>query len=161
MEESSKLRIIIDTNIWISFLIGKRLSSLFRLFDNDKVEVVTSDELIEEIVEVADRPKFSRFFTKEKMALLMDFIKEDTIYIELPKIINSRCRDPKDDHLLELAVLSDADYLITGDKDLLSMKSINLCRIITASDFDILAMSIELPTILNDVVEEYYTIVIA
>lgn len=48
--------------------------------------------------------------------------------------IPSRCRDPKDDYLLELAVISDADYLLTGDDDLLSMKSIERCKIITVPE---------------------------
>ena len=76
------------------------------------------------------------------------------------KNIPSRCRDPKDDYLLELALVSDADFLITGDKDLLDIKEIGNCQILTATEFDIYSSSIGHPTILHEGLEEYYNIVI-
>jgi predicted nucleic acid-binding protein len=46
------------------------------------------------------------------------------------------CRDPEDDYLLALAHDSNADFLITGDKDLLVLKKINNADIINYSDFE-------------------------
>ena len=48
-----KSKLIIDTNIWISFLISKRLRKLDSLFNNDKITFVFCNELISEFVEVA------------------------------------------------------------------------------------------------------------
>lgn len=57
---------------------------------------------------------------------------------ELPHDIPSRCRDVKDDYLLELAIQSDADFLITGDNDLLVIAKIEHCRIVTIMEFELL-----------------------
>ena len=48
-------------------------------------------------------------------------------------IIPQRCRDPKDDYLLELARVSDADILVSGDEDLTEMNRFGHCHIITLS----------------------------
>ena len=48
----------------------------------------------------------------------------------------------KDDDLLELALVSDADFLITGDKDLLDIKKMGNCQILTATEFDIYSSSV-------------------
>ena len=45
-----------------------------------------------------------------------------------------KCRDPKDNFLLNLAIDSQADYLVTGDNDLLEIKSIGITKIITIND---------------------------
>jgi putative PIN family toxin of toxin-antitoxin system len=40
------MKVIIDTNIWISYLIGKTLAGLSKLLENDKVEIIVSDKII-------------------------------------------------------------------------------------------------------------------
>jgi hypothetical protein len=57
------------------------------------------------------------------------------------KEIPARCRDPKDDYLLELAMASKAEFLLTGDDDLLEMKRVGFCRILTVRDFLLLLQS--------------------
>ena len=44
-----------------------------------------------------------------------------------------RCRDPKDDKFLELAVDAKADWIITGDKDLLELSPFQSTSILTPS----------------------------
>lgn len=58
MRKRSKFRVIIYTNCWISFLIGKRLSALVDLLSNETIQLVICDELLEEIREVTTSPKF-------------------------------------------------------------------------------------------------------
>lgn len=62
MPGKRKLKIVIDTNIWVSFLIGKNLSSLKSLITNQNIRIIISDELIEEIEEVTSRPKLRKYF---------------------------------------------------------------------------------------------------
>ena len=62
MPRRSERRVIVDTNCWISFLIGKRLSSLVDLLSNERVRLVVCDELLEEIREVTKRRKFAKYF---------------------------------------------------------------------------------------------------
>ena len=51
-------------------------------------------------------------------------------------IIPARCRDPKDDYLLELAIQSKAIYLVSGDSDLLELGTIGDCKIMTVAQFE-------------------------
>jgi putative PIN family toxin of toxin-antitoxin system len=55
-------RIIIDTNLWISFLITKDLKKLDEIIFSRKSILIFSQELLDEFLEVARRPKFKRFF---------------------------------------------------------------------------------------------------
>ena len=59
MKQKDEIRIIIDTNLWISFLIGRKLSCLLDLLSYPEYQLVVSSELTEEIREVFMRPKFT------------------------------------------------------------------------------------------------------
>jgi putative PIN family toxin of toxin-antitoxin system len=67
MLKRRKPKIVIDTNIWISFLIGKKLSSLKSLISNQNIQIIISDELIKEIEDVTNRPKLRKYFPQEKV----------------------------------------------------------------------------------------------
>ena len=128
------IRIVIDTNLCISMLIGKQTERLIRIFDLPQYELVTSDDLINEILNVAMRPKFARYFNMDKVRTFVQFLEENSIKFRIENI-PPRCRDPKDDFLLELAVVSDADILLSGDADLTDMKQIGHCQIMTVTEF--------------------------
>ena len=128
------VRIVIDTNLCISLLIGKRIGSLLQVFDLPQYELVTSDNLINEILSVAARPKFVRYFNAGDVKAFVQFLEEYSTKFRIDNI-PQRCRDPKDDFLLELAVVADADILLSGDADLTDMKQIGHCRIMTVAEF--------------------------
>ena len=159
MKKENEIRIIIDTNLWISFLTGRKLSSLLDLLSYPEFQLVISKELIEEIHDVVSRPKLAKYYTSENVNMLMKYMKDFSLSFELGNI-PSRCRDPKDDYLLELALVSDADFLVTGDKDLLEVKKIGNCQIVTAMEFDIYSSSISHSTVLHEALDDYYNIVI-
>lgn len=159
MKQNNEIRIIIDTNLWISFLIGRKLSCLLDLLSYPEYQFVVSSELTDEIREVFMRPKFTKYYTADNLNQLFSFLSDHAINFVL-KEIPLRCRDPKDDYLLELALLSNANFLITGDKDLLEIKQIGNCQIITAMEFDIYASSIGHNTMLHEGLDEFYNIVI-
>lgn len=127
-------KIIIDTNIWISFLIGKELQYLKDLIANEKVKIITTDQLINEIKLVTSRDKLKRFFNQEKVTDLISLLDILAYKVKIKKI-DKICRDPKDDFLLALSKESRANYLITGDKDLLDIKVYGRTKIVTAKQF--------------------------
>ncbi|WP_262712379.1 putative toxin-antitoxin system toxin component, PIN family [Polaribacter sp. IC063] len=57
-------KIILDTNLWISFLISNNLHQLNKLIKNKKIILIFSDELIEEFIDVVRSPKFKKYFQK-------------------------------------------------------------------------------------------------
>jgi len=63
-------RVILDTNLWISFLINNDYSRLDRIINDKRVVLLYSQELIEEFIEVARRPKFKKYFDEESLQLL-------------------------------------------------------------------------------------------
>lgn len=133
--QKNKIRVIVDTNIWISFLISKSLRKLDTLFRNDAVTFVFSTELIEEFLEVAQRPKFKKYFDKDDIQKILEVIDCCSEIITVKSTVN-KCRDEKDNFLLALAKDSKADYLITGDEDLLVIHKYYYTQILTYSEFE-------------------------
>lgn len=127
-------KIILDTNLWISFLISKKFSQIDKLIENKKITLVFSDELIEEFVDVVRLPKFEKYFSKSDVEKLLDCFDQYGELIKVKSDVNI-CRDEKDNFLLNLSIDSKADYLITGDNDLLVLKQIEKTKIITFTDF--------------------------
>jgi len=129
-----KIKIILDTNIWISFLITKDFKKLDLLIIKGEIQLLFSNELIEEFVTVSQRPKFKKYFTKVAIEELLDSFDSFGKIIEIKSDINE-CRDIKDNFLLNLAVDGKADYLISGDNDLLDMQTIQKTKIVSITDF--------------------------
>jgi putative PIN family toxin of toxin-antitoxin system len=127
-------KVILDTNLWISFLITRRYSPLDDLLFNGKIKLVFSKELIEEFLTVAKRPKFEKYFADNDIHDLLQLFDSFGELFDVSSEI-SECRDPKDNFLLNLAVDSKADFLITGDDDLLTIKKINKTRILNWTEF--------------------------
>lgn len=135
MPRKTKERVIIDTNCWISFLIGRRLHRLVDLLSDEHIELIVCDELLDEIRDVTSRTKFTRYFPNKDVESLLEFLQliGETIN---PKQSVQLCKDEADDYLLALAIEANADYLVTGDQDLLVLKEIHNCRIVDAAEFE-------------------------
>jgi len=127
-------RLIIDTNVWISFLIGKELQGLRELIIDEKVKIITTDQLISEIRIVTARKKLKKYFDQDSVTALISLLEIIGEKIKIRKI-ERVCRDPKDDFLLALAKDGKANYLITGDKDLLELNSFGRTQILTTRQF--------------------------
>lgn len=131
----TKMRCVFDTNILISAL----------LFPNSKPDravryglengsVLISLEMLEELNEVLGRKKFDRYLTIEEREEFLATFVERTVLIEI--VVNVQaCRDPKDDKVLDLTLNGDADYIITGDRDLLVLHPFCGVQIVTVENF--------------------------
>ncbi|MFW5851808.1 MAG: putative toxin-antitoxin system toxin component, PIN family [Bacteroidota bacterium] len=131
---NNKIKIIIDTNLWISYLISRKYTQLDGIINNKQIELLFSKELIEEILMVMQRPKLASFFSHIDVENIMYLIENIGKLIQVSSNI-SICRDVKDNFLLNLAKDGKANFLITGDNDLLVLKKINKTQIITMNDF--------------------------
>ena len=114
------MKIIIDTNIWISFFISKSFNKLREILLNNSIEIIFSVELSEEIKSVINREKFKKVINKEIVDEILNLIILRCRFYNIQQSVDL-CRDKNDNFLLELANISKADYLITGDYDLLDM----------------------------------------
>ncbi len=131
---AKKNRIIIDTNLWISFLITKNYDFLDELIESKKLELIFSSESLEEFLNVIKRPKLIKYFHQDDIDLILDIFGK---YSKLIKVTSKTdaCRDAKDNFLLSLAKDGKADFLITGDKDLLVLNKFEKTKIVTMSEF--------------------------
>ncbi|MEH2319777.1 putative toxin-antitoxin system toxin component, PIN family [Nostoc sp.] len=129
-------RVVIDTNIIISALIfGGRVSRLRLAWQDDLFTPLVSKATTTELIRVLAYPKF-KLTPTEQEDLLSDYILFcETVAMPDHLPVIPECRDPFDVPFLLLAVVSEADYLVTGDRDLLSLKDNFSCPIITAEDF--------------------------
>ena len=124
-----KDRLIIDTNLWLSFLIKKDYIKLDEILSDELVTLLYSQQLIDEFIEVAQRPKFKKYFSNADLQQLLMGMSKRAHFIEVSSIVDI-CRDPKDNFLLALAKDSKASHLLTGDNDLLVLKRFGKTKII-------------------------------
>jgi uncharacterized protein len=127
-------RVILDTNLWISFLISKKFNAIDSLINKGDILLIFSEESLEEFVTVARRPKISKYISESAIDEILSLFHK---YGKLIKVVSSiaDCRDQKDNFLLNLAIDSNADFLITGDSHLLILKRVRNTIIITWNDF--------------------------
>ena len=129
-----KTKVIIDTNLWVSFLISRRFEKLDFLFSSRKICLLFSERSFSEFINVVRREKFRKYFSKDDIDELSIKMKNVAKIVQINSV-QTQCRDPKDNFLLELAVDGRADYLITGDKDLLELKTVDKTKIVKIEDF--------------------------
>lgn len=130
---AEKHRVVIDTNLWISFLLTRDFTKLDELISEGLI-LLMSQELLEEIVEVAERPKFRKYFDLTDLAdLLLNLEQKAELVIVRSEV--RICRDEKDNFLLSLALDGAATHILTGDKDLLMLHPFHHLEIVTIADY--------------------------
>ena len=134
-DDKSLVKIIIDTNVWISFLMGKTLAGLENYVYNSRFQIVSCNEQLSELQDVLYRPKMERYFSVQQINGIFELLADYALFVKILSKI-SLCRDAKDNYLLTLAMDSKADFLITGDKDLLSIEQIATTKIISFKNFE-------------------------
>ena len=96
--------------------------------------MVFSDELVNEFVSVAQRKKFRKYFSEQNLNELIELLCKMGELVKVTSSVNI-CQDPKDDFLLNLVLDSKADYLITGDQDLLVLEKVGTTEILSLKHF--------------------------
>jgi putative PIN family toxin of toxin-antitoxin system len=112
------LRVVIDTNIWIRILLKGRVTlPILEAFNQDKFQLVMSQNLLDELHEVWNRPRLNKYIDLNQAMRLEQQLKNRAIWIE-PKTIPPHCRDPKDLPVLATAIDGKAKIIVSGDDDL-------------------------------------------
>lgn len=71
---ANNIKVIFDTNVWISFLIGKRLSSIKKYISTGQITIVTTEQLLKEIKEVTSRERLKKYFPKQSVVELLELL---------------------------------------------------------------------------------------
>ena len=130
MPREKAYRLVIDTNIWISMLINKNFSYIDKLLNKRQSILIFSEELLDEFMAVVTRPKFKKYFSNADINLMLKFIEQNAEFVSVSSEV-SICRDDKDNFLLSLAKDGQADFLLSGDKDLLDLTTFESTEILT------------------------------
>jgi putative PIN family toxin of toxin-antitoxin system len=130
------LRVVIDTNLVLSALVfGGNIARLRLAWQNECFIPLASKATITELIRVLAYPKF-KLKTTEQEDLLSDYLPFcDTVLIPNPLPIIPKCRDIYDEPFLVLALVGHADYLVTGDRDLLCLADRFVCPIVPVEVF--------------------------
>lgn len=131
----SKVRYVFDTNVIVSALLfenGKPAQALRYALTNGVL--LLSLNVLEELNEVLGRERFNRYLTREEREEFLQALVERAVLIEIIEAVQE-CRDPKDDKFLELALNGQAQYIISGDQDLLVLNPFRNVIVITADEF--------------------------
>jgi putative PIN family toxin of toxin-antitoxin system len=127
------LTAVFDTNILFSATAWR--GNPFQCVERARigeVQAVTCPELMEELAEKLEmKLGFSPEQSVETLADYLGFIR----MVNIPKLLQAVPRDPDDNMVLECAIEGNAQYIVTGDKDLLVLKAFRDIQIVHASEF--------------------------
>lgn len=131
MKSLTKPLAVIDNNVFLSaYLWGGTPRKAIKLWQKGKCNIGYSPSTLVELVEL-----FAKFkFTPDRIIKVRGEIEKHSSKF-IPKQKVKLCRDPKDNQFLELCLAASVDYLVTGDKDLLSLKKFKSTLILTPKQF--------------------------
>jgi uncharacterized protein len=136
---TDRIRIVIDTNLLVSALVFggnmARLRFAWQGDRGDRLVPLASKATVTELMRVIAYPKFklTRTDQEDLLADYLPFCETVLMPEQLPTI--PQCRDPFDEPFLLLALVGCADYLVTGDRDLLCLSDSFACPIVTFEEF--------------------------
>ena len=129
------MKVLFDTNLWISFMIGKQLSSLSEVLNRQDIEVFVNEQLLDEIRTVITRPKFDNLISEETRFYFFEMVYDVCHFTDSTVQAESPIRDINDLYLLSLAESVPVDYIVSGDKDLTDLGKHSGIPILKYSDF--------------------------
>jgi putative PIN family toxin of toxin-antitoxin system len=130
------MRIVADTNVVVSGLLWLGNSGhLLAAAANGRLTLYTSPVLVAELRNTLQYPRLAQRVERSGLALdeLIARYTNVALVVQpatLPRIV----RDPDDDHVLACAAASQADFIVSGDKDLLTLKDFEQIPIVTAAE---------------------------
>ncbi|WP_176026251.1 putative toxin-antitoxin system toxin component, PIN family [Robbsia andropogonis] len=134
------MRVILDTNVLLGALISPSgfPDMIYRAWRAGRFELVTSVEQLDELRRVSRYPKLRAILPAHRIGAMVNNMQRAILIETLPDLpVGIEANDPNDSFLLAMALASDADYLVTGDRraGLLQRGSVGAARIVTPAIF--------------------------
>jgi putative PIN family toxin of toxin-antitoxin system len=128
------MRTVFDTNVLMSGLLWRGTPhALLEQVRNNALTLISSPALLMELSVVLERPKFDAILTRSNTsrAQTLAEVRQLAEVIDPPPLAYPVCRDPDDDAVLALAIAAQADWVISGDDDLLCLGSFEAIPVLT------------------------------
>jgi len=134
------MRVILDTNVLLGALISPHgpPDAIYRAWRAARFELVTSAAQLDELRRVSRYPKLKTILPAHRVGTMVNNMQRAIVLAQLPPLPDDiEANDPNDAFLLAMALGSEADYLVTGDRraGLLQRGSIGRTRITTPATF--------------------------
>ena len=128
-------RFVVDTNVLISHLLlpSSSPSKALRIALT-MGELLVSNATLAELAQVIQRPKFDKYLSNQDRKRFFEVLAPLCIPVEIIQPIHA-CRDPKDDKFLEVAIKGSANFILTGDRDLLALHPFHDIPILSPSQY--------------------------
>lgn len=128
-------RVVIDTNVFISGLLSST-STPARVVERaiEQNQVLASTDTLRELMTKLLSPKFDRYVSRERRDSLIERLGPNVEMVEIVQRVRAS-RDPKDDKFLEVALNGEADVLVSGDNDLLTLHPFRGTDILTPATY--------------------------
>ncbi len=132
------MKVVIDVNVWLSGLLwGGLPAQVLRLAQQGTIVSYVSPELLLELETTLRRPKFQPQLSKRQQTIenLCDVVRAISTVVEIDTVQIPQLRDQNDVKILATALGAKAQFLISGDLDLLVLNPFQTIQIVTPSDF--------------------------
>ena len=131
------MKVVFDTNVLVSAFVSEGVcSKLLGRARRGQFQLITSSFILKEFEAVLlKKLSATKSETKQALRILTEAVSD---IVKPSQTLSGICRDPDDDNILSCIIAASADYLVTGDSDLLQMRDFRGTRIVTPRDFEIL-----------------------
>lgn len=134
------MRVILDTNVLLGALISPHgpPEAIYRAWRAARFELVTSTTQLDELRRVSRYPKLKTILPAHRVGTMVNNMQRAIVLGALPSLPDAmEINDPNDAFLLAMALASEADYLVTGDRraGLLQLGAAGRTRIVTPATF--------------------------
>jgi uncharacterized protein len=119
------VRAVLDPNVLVSAVISQAgpPRQILTAWIAKRFELIASPTLLEELDDVLGRPKFRRYVNAAVVTEFIDALSEDAVIVKDPPEPPRVSPDADDDYLIALARAAGADYIVSGDRDLLDLNN--------------------------------------
>ena len=131
------MKVVFDTNVLVSAFVTEGVcSKLLGRARRRQFELITCPFILKELEAVLlKKLSATRGETRQVLRILAEAI---SVLVHPTHPVSGICRDPDDDHILSCAIAASADYLVTGDSDLLELREFRGIRIVAPRGLELL-----------------------
>ena len=132
------MRVVIDTNVWLSALLwGGQPSLIIQPIEQKQIQAISSENILTELTDILQKPKLQKRLDRLKITAdeIVIIAKRLMTLVVIEDVIIPELRDPKDQMVLATAISGNAQIVISGDKDLLVLHPYGNISILLPQEF--------------------------
>lgn len=130
--------VVLDTNVYVSGILTTSTppAKILHAWETNVITLVLSEPILSEIKDVLTRPYFARHlkWTREQLNQYIDDLRLVAVVVHGTTPVTV-CRDPKDNMILSAALEAGADYIVSGDEDIIVLGEFRTIPILTPREF--------------------------